>query len=450
MSILEKITPAIDRAAAFVWGPPLLLLLVATHIFLTVRTGFVQRRVFHAIRLSFKKSGGIGEISPFSALATSLAATVGTGNIIGVAASVSLGGPGAVFWCWLTGIFAMATKYGETFLAIVFRVKTPAGWVGGPMYTIERGLGAPRLAKAYALFCALAALAVGAATQSNSMVTAIAEEFFSANEAAFSGAPRLALYVTAAVTAAVAGLIVIGGLKKIGAVCTLLVPLMAVFYAGGCLAVLVLNRAFLVAALRQIVLSALNPRAVGGGFAGGAFIASMRYGVSRGLFSNESGLGSAAITAASAKTDSPDRQALITMTATFWDTVVVCALTGLCLVSETARNPGAADYSDGARLTFAAFSRLGAFGPKILTTALAAFAFSTVIGWYINGERASEYLHRKSAPVYRLIYVAAVFFGGILPVSAVWGLADCLNGAMAVPNIASLLLLSGLMRRRRE
>ncbi|MDR0813397.1 MAG: amino acid carrier protein [Oscillospiraceae bacterium] len=447
MPIFEKITRAIDRAAAFVWGPPMLILLVATHLFLTVRTGFVQRRIFHAIRLSVKKSGGNGEVSPLSALATSLAATIGTGNIIGVAASISLGGAGAVFWCWLTGIFAMATKYGETFLAIVFRVRTPTGLVGGPMYTIERGLGAPRLAKAYALFCALAALAIGAATQSNSMVSAIAEEFFAPGNPA-SGTPRLALIVTAAATALVAGLIIIGGLKKIGAVCTLLVPLMAVFYAGGCFAVLFLNRAFLLPALRQIVVSALNPRAIGGGFAGGAFIAAMRYGVSRGLFSNESGLGSAAITAASAKTDSPGRQALITMTATFWDTVVVCALTGLCLVSEIARNPDAAAYTDGARLTFAAFSRLGTLGPKVLTAALAAFAFSTIIGWYINGERASEYLNRKSVPAYRLIYIAAVFLGGILPVSAVWGIADCLNGAMAVPNIASLVLLSGVLAKK--
>ncbi|MDR3210192.1 MAG: sodium:alanine symporter family protein [Oscillospiraceae bacterium] len=423
-----------------VWGAPMLILLVGTHVFLTVRTRGIQRRLGRALRLSVARDDGAeGDISQFGALATALAATLGTGNIVGVATAIALGGPGAVLWCWLTGIFGIATKYGEALLAVKYRVRTSDGtMLGGPMYALERGLRLKGLAAAFAVFAALASFGIGSSTQANSLTGMVAAQF------------GVAPWVSSLVVAALVGLVILGGVKSIARVCTLLVPFMAVFYLAGCLFLLALNARYIGAAVALICRSAFSARAVGGGFAASTVMTAARYGVARGLFSNESGLGSAPIAAAAARTRNPVRQALVSMTGTFWDTVVVCAVTGLTLVSSIARSPETyyvgGSLLEGGALTSAVFAQIRTAGPIILTVGLACFVFSTMVGWSYYGERCVEYLFGKAAILpYKAVYVAAAFFGGVASLGVVWNLADTLNGLMAIPNLISLLGLSGVI-----
>lgn len=432
---MDTLNNIITGISSFLWGWPMIIMLLGTHIFLTIRLRFPQRWIFKAVKLSVKKDkDSVGDVSQFGALATALAATIGTGNIIGVATAVALGGPGAVLWCWLTGVFGIATKYGEGLLAIKYRKKTPGGKIlGGPMYALERGLGLKWLAVLFSIFTAIASFGIGNTVQANAIAT-IAHESYSIS-------PYISGIVICLLTAAV----ILGGVKSIARVCGMLVPFMALFYVVGCIYILCINHSALLPALNLIFESAFSPQAAGGGFVGTTVIMAARYGIARGLFSNESGLGSAPIVAAAAQTRNPVRQALVSSSGTFWDTVVICALTGLVIVSSIITYPDI-DYKDGAQLTHAAFSKIPYIGSPLLSFGLLTFAFSTILGWSYYGERAVEYLKgKKWTYAYRLIYIIAVFFGSIANLSIVWNLADCMNALMAIPNLLSLLLLNGII-----
>ena len=432
---LQDLNALIAEAASQLWGWPMILLLLGTHMYLTVRLRFPQRRIFHAIRLSVSRdSDGEGDVSQFGALATSLAATIGTGNIVGVATAVALGGPGAVFWCWLTGVLGMATKYSEGLLAVKYRVKTSDGtMLGGPMYALERGLGWKSMAVAFCVLTAIASFGIGNTVQSNAISMLCAETY---------GLPPL---WTGVATALLVGLVILFGVRGIARVCSMFVPLMALCYVLGCIVILCINGAYVWDALCLICRSAFNPSAAGGGFVGTSIMVTARYGIARGLFSNESGLGSAPIVAAAAQTRDPVRQALVSSTATFWDTVVICALTGLVLVSSIIAFPDV-DYGSGATLTKMAFEKIPVIGPSLLTFGIITFAFSTILGWSYYGERAVEYLSGKRYLIlYRVLYVGAVFVGAIVQLHVVWNVADLLNGLMAIPNLVSLLALAGVI-----
>jgi AGCS family alanine or glycine:cation symporter len=428
---MEKLIADINAA---VWGWTMIVLLLGTHLFLTIRLRFPQLYTFKAIRLSVKKdSDSAGDVSHFSALATSLAATIGTGNIIGVATAVALGGPGAVFWCWITGVLGIATKYSEGLLAVKYRVQTKDGnMLGGPMYALERGLKLKWLAVLFCVFTAIAAFGIGNTVQVNSISMLLNETW------------HIPVYVTGLVISFLVGAIILFGLRGIAKVCSFLVPVMAIFYVLGCIYILCMNSAYLGEAVSLIINSAFDVRAAGSGFLGSSLMMAARYGIARGLFSNESGLGSAPIVAAAAKARNPVRQALVSSTGTFWDTVIICALTGLTLVSSIIAHPDI-DYTQGAALTKAAFGKIPVAGYWILSTGILTFAFSTILGWSYYGERAVEYLGGKRLiKPYRILWVIAVFFGAILNLSLVWNIADIMNALMALPNLLSLLLLSGV------
>ena len=432
---MEQLNEILTEVSGLLWGWPMIILLLGTHIYLTIILRFPQRRIFTAIRLSVKRDpGATGDVSQFRSLATALAATIGTGNIIGVATAVSLGGPGAVLWCWLTGVFGISTKYAEGLLAIKYRVKTESGrMLGGPMYALERGLGWKWLAVLFALFTALASFGIGNTVQANAIAT-VTNETYHINPA-----------VTGAVICLLAGSVVLGGVKSIARVCGLLVPFMALFYVLGCLYILCVNASYVWPALKLIIESAFSPQAAGGGFAGTTVMMAARYGIARGLFSNESGMGSAPIVAAAAQTRNPVRQALVSSSGTFWDTVVICAITGLVIVSSVLAHSDI-EFANGATLTKAAFSKIPVVGTPLLTFGLLTFAFSTILGWCYYGERAVEYLRgRRWVIVYRVLYIAAIFIGSVIELDLVWNLADCMNALMTIPNLISLLLLSGVI-----
>ena len=437
---METINDFFLFLSSLLWGWPMIILLLGTHLFLTFRLGIPQRKLLTGIRLSVASdSGAQGDVSQFGALATALAATIGTGNIVGVATAVALGGPGAVLWCWLTGIFGMSTKYAEGLLAVKYRVRADDGHTyGGPMYALERGLGMKWLAVLFAVFTALASFGIGCTVQANS-IAMLANETF--------GMPTWAVGLVVCV---LAGCVILGGVRAIARVCTVLVPFMAMLYVVGCIIILVINSAYVVPAIELIVRSAFNPSAAGGGFAGATVMMAARYGIARGLFSNESGLGSAPIVAAAAQTRNPVRQALVSSTGTFWDTVVICALTGLVLVSSILAYPDIT-YADGAALTKVAFSKIPYIGAPLLTFGILTFAFSTILGWSYYGESAVNYIERRrSNRFYRILYIVALFFGSIINLDIIWNIADCMNALMAIPNLIALLLLSGVAARETD
>lgn len=432
---MESIDKLIGGISSLLWGWPMIILLLGTHIFLTIRLHFPQRKIFTAIKLSVQRDpGATGDVSQFGSLATALAATIGTGNIIGVATAVALGGPGAVLWCWLTGVFGIATKYAEGLLAIKYRVKSADGrMLGGPMYALERGLGCKWLGVLFAVFTSIAAFGIGSTVQANAISTLAADGY------------GVSPWVSGVVVTSLAAAVVVGGVKSISKVCGMLVPFMALFYVVGCLIILFVNGHYVWAAVCLICESAFRPEAAGGGFVGASVMMAARYGIARGLFSNESGLGSAPIVAAAAQTRNPVRQALVSSTGTFWDTVVICALTGLVVVSSILAYPDI-DFSNGATLTRDAFSKIPVVGMPMLTIGLFTFAFSTTIGWCYYGERAVEYLKGKRwMQAYRIVYICTVFAGSVVNLSIVWNLADCMNALMAIPNLISLLLLNGII-----
>lgn len=433
--MLDTFNSFIADAASQLWGWPMIVLLLGTHLYLTVRLRFPQRRILHAIRLSFSRDADAeGDVSQFGALATSLAATIGTGNIVGVATAVAMGGPGAVLWCWITGVLGIATKYSEGLLAVKYRVKTSDGtMLGGPMYALERGLGWKNMAVAFCVLTAIASFGIGNTVQSNAISMLCYETY------------DIPTAWTGCGIALLAALVIIFGVKGIARFCTAFVPLMAALYVVGCIVILFINGDYLWDALCLICRSAFTPEAAGGGFAGTTIMMTARYGIARGLFSNESGMGSAPIVAAAAKTKDPVRQALVSSTATFWDTVVICALTGLVLVSSIIAYPEI-DYIDGGALTKVAFDKIPVIGAPLLTFGIVTFAFSTILGWSYYGERAVEYLSGKRFLVlYRVLYVIAIFAGAVVQLTVVWNLADLLNGLMAIPNLVSLLALAGVI-----
>ena len=418
----------------------MVITLLGTHLFLTIRLKFPQRKIIKAIRLSVTKDRTAkGDVSQFGALATALAATIGTGNIIGVGTAIALGGPGAVFWCWLTGVFGIATKYAEGLLAVKYRVRTSEGnMLGGPMYALEKGMGMKWLAVLFCVFTVVASFGIGNMVQSNAISLLCHESY---------GVP----YVWSGLAMALcAALVVLFGVKGIAKVCTTFVPLMAILYILGCLYILYLNGAYVWEALKVILESAFDPQAAGGGFVGGTIIMTARYGIARGLFSNESGMGSAPIVAAAAQTRNPVRQALVSSTGTFWDTVIICALTGLVLVSSILAYPDIT-YSDGAILSKEAFEKIPYVGTPLLTFGIITFAFSTILGWCYYGEKAMEYLKgKKWMLVYRGIFIVAIFVGAVVNLAVVWNLADIANALMALPNIISLIFLSGMIAKETQ
>lgn len=446
MEILEQID-------AFVWGPAMIILLLGSHIFLTIRTRFIQRKIPAAIKLSFKKTEGEGDISPFGALATALAATIGTGSIVGVATAILAGGPGAIFWMWLTGVFGIATKYAEVFVSIKYRVKDHNGnMLGGAMYAWQRGFTkngkTPWYARfgavAFALFAAIAAIGTGSAVQASAMTGIIT-----------SSGLEVPSWIIGMVIVILVAVVIFGGVHIISDVCERLVPVMAIGYAVGCLVILILNWAYLWDAIVLIFECAFTAKAAFGGAVGSGIMVALQFGCARGLFSNESGLGSAPIIAAAAKTKNPAEQALIAMTGTFWSTVVICALTGIVLVSTMIAHPGIQEQIlanptifSGAQLASLAFSQIPIIGTPLLVLGMVAFSYSTILGWSYYGSRCITYLFGKHAILpYQIIYVAAAFLGAIGIGDVVWTISDIGNALMAIPNIVMVLLLSGLIAR---
>ncbi len=432
-----------NSISGYVWGWPMIILLLGTHIFLTIRLKCPQRKIFTAIRLSVKKDkDSEGDVSQFAALATSLAATIGTGNIIGVATAVSLGGPGAVLWCWLTGIFGIATKYGEGLLAIKFREKTADGrMLGGPMYALEKGLKVKWLAILFAIFASVAAFGIGNTVQANAIsenVSLLLHDVM---------LPNTARILVGFVIAALVAVVILGGVKSIAKICSALVPIMALFYVVGCIYILGVNFSYLGEALRLICVEAFSMKAAAGGTAGTVLMLAARYGIARGLFSNESGMGSAPIVAAAAQTRNPVRQALVSSSGTFWDTVVICAITGLVITTSIIAHPSI-DYQDGGLLTKEAFATIPYVGTPILTFGILTFSFSTILGWSYYGERSMEYLlGERSITPYRIAWVLLTFVGSVMALDLVWNIADIMNALMAIPNLISLLLLSKVIAK---
>ena len=435
---------------AFVWGPAMIVLLLGTHVFLTFKTGFIQRKLPQAIRLSFRKDPqGKGDISNFGALATALAATIGTGSIVGVATAILAGGPGAVFWMWITGVFGIATKYVEVYASVKYRVRDHAGnMLGGAMYVWERAFKkedgrTPWWAKlgavAFAAFATVATIGTGSAVQASAMTGIIASSV---------PVPAWAIGIGIVVLVSV---VIFGGVRTISNVCEKLVPVMAVAYAGGCLVILALNAPVVGEAVALIFQCAFTGKAAFGGAVGSGIMIALQYGCARGLFSNESGLGTAPIVAAAASTRNPARQALIASTGTFWSTVVICLITGLVLVSTMLAHPDIVmdgSLQAGADLANAAFATIPYVGTPVLVIGMVSFAYSTILGWSYYGNRCATYLFGKRAIVpYQIIYVVVGILGGLGVGDIVWTVSDIGNALMALPNIIMILLLSGMIAR---
>lgn len=445
MELLEKIVTAINDV---LWGPPLLILLVATHLYMTVRTGFIQRKIGTALKLSFTSDaeGAEGDISQFGALSTALAATIGTGNIIGVGVAIALGGPGAVFWLWMTGVLGMATKYAECMLAVKYRVKSPDGRMnGGAMYILERALHAKWAGWLFALFGSIAAFGIGSSVQTNAIASTVQLNF---------GVPP---WVTGVIVGILVALTLIGGVKSIARVCEWLVPFMTVFYIICNFIIIGVNWRFIGPAAVLMVTSAFSPQAMGGAVIGAGIMAAMRWGIAKGLFSNEAGMGSAPMVAASATTKNAARQGLVSMSGVFWDTVIGCLMTGFVMVTAILAHPELFPVDpktglfaiNGSTISSLAYkSTLGTAGTIILTLSLALFAFATVLGWSHYGERAAEYLFgMKGNLPYRVIYTATAIIGCLMSLKLVWDISDTLNALMVLPNIVAILLLGRVVYR---
>ena len=441
--MLETISNAIYAIDDVIWGWWLIILLFGTHIFMTFKTRFIQwKSITKGIKLSVTKDPDAeGEVSNFGALTTALAATIGTGNIVGVGTAIALGGPGAVLWCWLSGVFGIATKYSESLIAVKYRVKKKDGRMqGGAMYALSRGLKWQPLGKIlgmiFAVFAGFASFGIGCATQVNAIANVVQSN---------TGFPKQAVGIIIAVLTA---LVIFGGIQSIAKVCEKLVPFMAIFYVLGCVIILCINYDYIIPAIVTICRLAFTPGAAAGGLVGTGIMMAMRYGIARGLFSNESGMGSAPIAAAAAQTRNPVRQALVSSTGTFWDTVVVCLMTGLTLVSTIMKNPAinADEITDGGVLTTLAFGQIPYLGPIILTLGIVCFAYSTVLGWAYYGERAVEYFSGKKGLIpYRILYIVVAAIAPIVTLDVVWALADILNALMAIPNLIAVLLLSNVI-----
>ena len=426
----------LKAADAILWGPPMLILLLGTHLFYTVRLRFVQRYLGKSAKLIIKKDDSVGgNVAPFAALAVALASTIGTGNVIGVATAISLGGPGAVFWCSVTGIFGMATKYAESLLAVKFRVRDEAGEVhGGPMYTIARGLKWHWMAVIFCIVGGIAVLGTGNLVQSNAIATIVHKTF------------ALPPWITGLVVMVMIAMVIIGGLQSIAKVCTWLVPFMSFVYIAGCVALLIVNRAYVGEALAVIVKSAFGAKAMWGGAVGSGFMLAARYGVARGLFSNEAGMGSEPIVAATANTRNAVCQGLVSYFGTFC-TIIICAVTGLVIVSGGLARPEIVNSAQSDILTQACFEQLPIVGKYVLSFAIFFFAMTTLLGWFYYGEQCFRFLVKNPKAIfgYKIAYALIAFLGAIGSLSVVWDFANFSNGLMVIPNVISLLLLNKLV-----
>ena len=424
---------ALKEINTFLWSGPLLFLLMGTHLYFTMKLHIPQKKIFHAIKLSLlpEKKEDEKNLSVFGALATTLAATLGTGNIVGVSTAVALGGPGAVFWCWITGILGMATSYAECYLGVLYKSRGKDGlYHGGPMYVWENGLHNKSVAKTYAALTLLAAFGAGCTTQSNSLAQTADTTF------------GLSPHIVGLGAAIITGLIIIGGVRSIGNVCMKLVPGLALMYMISCFLLLFINRDALIPAIKLILTHALMPRSVGGGLAGGSLMLTARYGIARGLFTNEAGIGTASITAAASKTTTPAHQAYVSMTAVFWDTVVMCLLSGLVIITSMLRHPHSLAGVNEAGLTDVAFTYLPCGGNVFLSLCMIAFAITTLIGWSYLGESAATYLAgEKGIFPYKVAYIVMIYVGAVLPLSFVWESTDFINAMMILPNVGALFLL---------
>lgn len=435
---MQLLSHIINQISYFLWNGPIPILLLGTHFYFTVKLHFIQKKLPHGIRLSFsRQENAQNGISPYAALSTALAATIGTGNIIGISTAIAVGGPGAVFWCWLTGLLGVATCYAESFLSVKYRTKNKEGQhIGGPMYVLQYGLRSKYLSKAFALFTIFASFGIGSSVQANSIRSAIREHI--------SVSPDI-IGITAAL---LAGIVMLGGIRQISRVCTFLVPFMSLFYLSGCIYLLLLNHQYIPEAIRIIVQSAFSSRSVLGGIAGTAVLTGIRTGISKGLFTNEAGLGSIPMTAASSACTSPVKQGLISMTGPFWDTVVICAFTGIVIVSSILRRPDRYLNIAADRLCFTAFSELPFGGSHILSFSLILFAFATILGWCYYGECSTKYLFQeRGVKVYQVTYLVFIYLGAVMPLQFIWNLSDLLNLLMAVPNLFCLWLLRNEIQR---
>jgi AGCS family alanine or glycine:cation symporter len=434
--MLTNIEQWINQINDFVWGPVLLILLFGTHVYLTIRLKFIQRFIGLGIKLSVSKEGGKGDISQFAALSTALAATIGTGNIVGVASAIAIGGPGALLWMWLTGVFGIATKYSEALLSIKFReIDKNGNIVGGPMFVLEKGLKQKWLGITFAVLTVIASFGIGNMVQANSISHLLSDQF------------GISPIITGIVLTILTGVVILGGIRSIARVCEMLVPFMAILYIVSLIIIIVMTIDKIPQTISLILSSAFTGQAAVGGFAGAGVKEAIRAGVARGLFSNESGLGSAPIVAAAAKTKNAVRQALVSSTGTFWDTVIICALTGIGII-----NTDAWMFSlKGAEIPGKMFSLLGDIGGIILSVSLLLFVFSTILGWSYYGEKALEYLLGvKSILIFRIFWVFFVFIGSISTLNIVWGFSDIANALMAIPNLISLLLLSNFIKKETD
>lgn len=429
---MYKVFPFIKIIQEALWGLPMLLALFITHIYFTIRLRFIQRKIPQGIHMSFSKKGqGEGNISPFSALATALAATIGTGNIIGVSTAIAIGGPGAIFWCWITGVLGIATCYAECYLSVKFRVRNTDGtYEGGPMYVMDHVLHQKSAAVVFALAVVLVSFGMGSSVQSHSIASAITEHV------------QISPGFIGVCLALLAGIVIMGGAEQITKVCTCLVPFMSIFFLGGCLFLIWGNRDVFSETVQLILKSAFSSESIVGGIGGTAVMTGLRIGISRGLFTSEAGLGSIPISAASARTESPYRQSLVSMTGVFWDTVVMCAVTGIAITGCMVKNPELYQQAAEDQLCFLAFSDLPFWGSEILSLSLVLFAFATMIGWSYYGECAVQYLGgNRGQIIYKVLYICFIFWGTVLPLNAVWGMSDLFNSLMTIPNLICLWML---------
>lgn len=455
---MEAFANIVDTIDSFVWGWAMIVLLLGTHLYMTIRTKFIQRKIGTAIKLSVSREDkdAEGDVSQFGALATALAATIGTGNIVGVATGLLAGGPGAIFWMWITGVFGIATKYAETLISVKYRVKDANGeMLGGAMYALERGFKAKTLGKvlavAFAIFTFIASFGIGASVQSNALAGVVTSYLPIEPDTSQMTAANAMI---GALLVVLVGIVIMGGIRSITRVTEKLVPIMALLYAAGCLVIIGMNWQFVGEAISMIVVCAFTGKAAFGGAVGSGIMLALQYGFKRGLFSNESGLGSAPLVAANATTKNPARQALVSMTGTFWDTVIICAITGITLVSTMLAHPDIqVDILDGkitaaAQLTTTAFSAIPVLGPIVLSVGMVLFTYSTMLGWAQYGNRAVTYLFGvKGIRPYQVFFLLFVLWGTIGGGDLVWNISDITNALMAVPNCIALIGLAAVISR---
>ena len=432
MNCFDAFAGALKAADAFLWGPPLLILLLGTHLFYTIRLRFIQRHIGTSVKLITEKDDKVdGNVAPFAALAVALASTIGTGNVVGVATAIVMGGPGAVFWCAVTGVFGMATKYAESLLAVKYRVRDNNGEVhGGPMYTILNGLKQRWMAVLFCVVGSFAVIGTGNMVQSNAIAVIVNQTFNVPN------------WIIGAAVAILVGLVILGGLQSIAKVCTVLVPFMSFIYLAGCVALLVINHAFVLDALKLIIKSAFTAQAAFGGAVGTGFMLAARYGVARGLFSNEAGMGSEPIVAATSQTRNAVRQGLVSYFGTFC-TIIICGMTGLVIVSGYLASNGTIDSANNQILTQACFEQIPYVGKYLLAFAIFAFSITTLIGWFYYGQQCLHFMFKspKATFIYKIVYTLIVFLGAVTSLTTVWDFANFSNGLMVIPNVISLLFL---------